>query len=376
MSKLDWSRLALPMDAAGRELTRADERLKRSSELADGIRARGHILDACAGMWLDGDLVHLEDLVLHDAGADVRAPTHELTLAARLLRLRRTVERQDFDWVFSRAGLLALAGRGGQARAGSDETSFFSEAADATLDDEDEVSSFEDDLLAEIDAIADRAQKLADSAASAAGRLEGHRLDSGNASKLEDLLGDPDHDETQLLNSWHRVVEDTRALPPVLGAALILDAWLVLEPLERRSELGRLIAAAALRRSVTPNHLPLVAVGLRQSKFRWRRSDPVQTRLSMLLTGFEVGAQETMEQMNRLHFAREHMLRQCQNCRRNSKLPQLVDLFIAHPFVSIPLARKKLKVTAAAVDRMLEQLGSALPRELTGRGRYRAWGVL
>lgn len=44
--------------------------------------------------------------------------------------------------------------------------------------------------------------------------------------------------------------------------------------------------------------------------------------------------------------------------RRNSKLPQLVDLFIAHPFVSILLARKKLKVTAAAVDRMLGAHGA------------------
>jgi hypothetical protein len=327
-------------------------------------------------MWLDGDLVHIEDLVLHDAGADVRAPTHELTLAARLLRLRRTVERQDHDWVFSHAGLLALAGRAGQTRSSEDETPFPPEPADAILDDEADETSREDDLLAEIDAIAERAQRLAESAVSAAGRSTASNVGAVRQNDLDMLLGDPDHDETRLLNSWHRVVEDTRALPPVLGAAILLDAWLVLDPLERRTELGRLIASAALRKSMTPNHLPLVAVGLRQSKFRWRRSDPVQTRMSMLLTGFEVGAQETMEQMNRLHFARERMLRQCQNCRRNSKLPQFVDLFVAHPFVSIPLARKKLKVTAAAVDRMLEQLGPALPRELTGRGRYRAWGVL
>jgi hypothetical protein len=29
-----------------------------------------------------------------------------------------------------------------------------------------------------------------------------------------------------------------------------------------------------------------------------------------------------------------------------------------------------------AVDLMLTQLGGALPRELTGRTRYRAWGIV
>ncbi|MBB2821674.1 UNVERIFIED_ORG: hypothetical protein GGD59_004952 [Rhizobium esperanzae] len=48
-----------------------------------------HFGDACASLWVDGELVHLEDLVLHDAGADIRAPTHELTIARDVLRSRR-----------------------------------------------------------------------------------------------------------------------------------------------------------------------------------------------------------------------------------------------------------------------------------------------
>jgi hypothetical protein len=35
-----------------------------------------------------------------------------------------------------------------------------------------------------------------------------------------------------------------------------------------------------------------------------------------------------------------------------------------------------LKVTPKAIDLMLIQLGGALPRELTGRTRYRAWGIV
>jgi hypothetical protein len=42
---------------------------------------RTHFVDACAGLWLQGELVHLEDLVLHDAERDLRAPTHALTRA-------------------------------------------------------------------------------------------------------------------------------------------------------------------------------------------------------------------------------------------------------------------------------------------------------
>ena len=352
-----------PMDRAGRALTRVDERLKRSPDLADGFRARAHFLETCAAMWLDGELVHLEDLVLHDAGADVRAPTHELTLAARLMRLRRRIEREPADWALTGRGVAALAGRGGNEIDADRNKTDGSGRQEA-----DDEAAVEDALLAEIDAVAERARRLADGSATV--------LDRAGALEQDLLVSDPDRDEAAVLSEWLNVVGNCEALPPVLTAAFILDAWLILDPVERRTELGRLIAAAALRQTVTPNHLPLVAVGLRQSKFRWRHADPVQTRLSILLSGFETGAQEAMQQLNRLQFARERMLRRCEACRRNSKLPQLVDLFMAHPFVSIPLARKKLKVTAAAVDRMLEQLGSALPQELTGRGRYRAWGVL
>ena len=41
-----------------------------------------------------------------------------------------------------------------------------------------------------------------------------------------------------------------------------------------------------------------------------------------------------------------------------------------------PLAAKLLQVTPKAVDLMLAQLGGARPRELTGRSRYRAWGIV
>jgi hypothetical protein len=57
-------------------------------------------------------------------------------------------------------------------------------------------------------------------------------------------------------------------------------------------------------------------------------------------------------------------------------LPQLVDLFMASPLVTVQMAVEKLKVTQQAVEVMLKELGPSLPRELTGRKRYRAWGIV
>ncbi len=60
--------------------------------------------------------------------------------------------------------------------------------------------------------------------------------------------------------------------------------------------------------------------------------------------------------------------------RSTSRLPDLVNLILSRPLISIPLATKELKVSPQAVEDMLKELGSL--RELTGRGRYRAWGIV
>ena len=92
---------------------RLDERLAKSPIRA-GFVARTHFTDAAACLWLDGELVHLEDLVLHDAHMDIRAPTHELTRAHAVLRTRRRIAAAKPDWALSATGLAGLRGRGGQ----------------------------------------------------------------------------------------------------------------------------------------------------------------------------------------------------------------------------------------------------------------------
>ncbi|NBJ10670.1 helix-turn-helix domain-containing protein [Microvirga arsenatis] len=80
--------------------------------------------------------------------------------------------------------------------------------------------------------------------------------------------------------------------------------------------------------------------------------------------------------LQRLTLARASMIRRAKDCRSNSRLPQLIEVFLSRPLVSVAIASKLIGVTPKAVDLMLAQLGGALPRELTGRRRFRAWGIV
>ena len=59
--------------------------------------------------------------------------------------------------------------------------------------------------------------------------------------------------------------------------------------------------------------------------------------------------------------------------RKHSKLPALIDLVLARPLVSAGMIAAELGVTARAAQDLVAELGL---REITGRGRYRAWGIL
>ena len=105
---LPWTAIAGPLAAAEDALARLDERLGQSP-IREGWISRTHFMDACASLWLQGELVHLEDLVLHDAEMDQRAPTHELTRAHAVLRTRRWIAAAQPGWAMSTSGLAALS---------------------------------------------------------------------------------------------------------------------------------------------------------------------------------------------------------------------------------------------------------------------------
>ena len=118
---IPWDALATPLSDAEDALARFDERL-RTSPIRDGVVARLDFADACACLWLAGELVTPEDLVLHDAERDLRIPSHALTQAHTVLRTRRRIARQPAALGAASAGArrparLIGAGRGGATHA-------------------------------------------------------------------------------------------------------------------------------------------------------------------------------------------------------------------------------------------------------------------
>src|SRR4051812_48559391 len=109
LSKLPLNTLLQPISEAGAGLPRLDERNARSP-VGQGWVERARFTDAPASLWVDGALVHLEDLVPHDVGHDIRGPSHELTIARDVLRARRRIGAQPPGWALSPDGLRSLRG--------------------------------------------------------------------------------------------------------------------------------------------------------------------------------------------------------------------------------------------------------------------------
>lgn len=57
----------------------------------------------------------------------------------------------------------------------------------------------------------------------------------------------------------------------------------------------------------------------------------------------------------------------------SSNLPGLIELVISRPLVSAGMVAETLKVTPRLALRIVEELKL---REMTGSGRFRAWGIL
>jgi len=363
---LPWRELARPLARAEDALARLDERL-RTSPIRDGWISRTHFSDAAAALWLEGELVHLEDLVLHDAGMDIRAPTHELTRAHTVLRARRRIADAAPGWALSPAGLEALRGRGGPSDATHPEVE-----DPEPVDGDDEAFDppiAEDDEFAELFASVDAAIAHADKT------LAGERHPAAPTTGERDpLVYDLDWDEDARLAEWRTVVDETRDLPPTFAAALAHEAWIAVEPLRRAPGLDRLLAAAVLRdRGKTRAHLPCLAEGAKAVPRERRRSRDAATRLIAELEAIAAAAEEGMKQHDRWLLARTLLLRKLDGRRSTSRLPELIEFVLSRPLISAGMIGKALGVTPRAAQNLVVELGL---REATGRGRYRAWGVL
>lgn len=359
LKTLPLDQLFGPVAAATASLARLDERIARSP-FGTGFAERLHFHDACASLYLDGELVHLEDLVLHDAEADIRAPTHELTIAHAVLRSRRRIAGQAPRWALSLEGLRFLKAPEAGARSDRDEPDRAREPEPAEKAEEDPLAL----ELAAMDAVLARTDAV----------LAGVRAPQA-APARDPLLYEPDWNEDQRLSEWQRVAEDTLDLPPVLRAAILLDAWNALAVLQHAPWLGRLLAAASLREQglTSGAHLAAINTGLRGIR-REERTHPRRTnRLLALVAGMTAAAEAGLRDHDRLFLARQALERKLAGRRSSSHLPELVDLVFRKPLLSAQMISSALGITPRAAVRLVEELNL---REMTGRGRFRAWGVL
>jgi hypothetical protein len=357
------------LPAVGRaedRLARLDEHVRRSP-VGEGFVERGHFFDAAASMWIGGELVHVEDLVLHDERMDVRAPTHELTIAHRILRARRRIAGARAGWAVSDAGIGALTGYDEPEREAVDgEGSASVDAvADHDLLGEDDPLAQE---LANVDALLEQSQRLID-------RVSDLKGAGRSGLVVGDLVvRDTDWDEADRLTQWKRVLQEVADLPPTLAAALIWEAWESLEPMQRQHWLGSQFVSAYLRaQGKVASHLFGLNVGLKAVPRERRRSANRLTRILAFLDAMSASAESGMKEIARLTQAREQMTRRLDGRRSSSSLPTTIELVLSRPIVSAPMVAKTAKVTQRAALNLIGELGV---REVTGRGRYRAWGII
>jgi hypothetical protein len=373
LAKLPIQTLLRPISDAGIALARLDERIARSP-VGEGFLERTHFADACASLWIDGELVHLEDLVLHDATKDIRTPTHELTIARDVLRTRRRISGQLPGWALSADGVRSL-------RKTAEITSIDTDATAAAIrrsvandpegegDDGDDVENLPGVDYAAIDAVLARSEAAIESA------TRPGRTASSRAAEKVPLLYDLDWDEDARLDEWRGVLRQAENLPAVLQAIVALNAWNELSVLQHAPWLGRLFCASILRQAgiTTGAHLAAINLGLKTIPVDRRRHRDRETRLLAIAHGFLAAAEIGMKEHDRLALARTMFERKLDGRRTSSKLPELVELVMAKPLVSAGMVAKTLEVTPQAARRIVLELGL---REMTGRGRFRAWGII
>ncbi|KSV91105.1 RHE_PE00001 family protein [Sinorhizobium sp. GL28] len=364
-------------------LARLDERTNRHA-VEDGFRERGHFFDAAAALWVAGELVHVEDLVLHDAHMDARAPTHELTIAHSVIRARRRIWLAEPAWAFSPQGLAALRGEqlapanagGMPAEAGLEpQSSATGNDRHLEADDEEDGNPMAAEFAA-IDAAIARSQQL----------LEAHDKDTLEVAERAarvtaqepmgqlGLLFDEEWDEDARIDEWRQVVATADQLPASLGAALLFDAWERIEPLRRQHWMGSLLVGAYLRsRGKVTSHLLSFNAGQKVVRHERRRSQDPVTRWSAFLEAMTVTADLGLKELDRLSLAKTQMELRIRDRRSNSSLPALIELVLSRPIVSATLVAQHVGVTPRGALNLVRELGI---REMTGRGRYRGWGVL
>ena len=159
-----------------------------------------------------------------------------------------------------------------------------------------------------------------------------------------------------------------------MAAAVLWDAWEHLEPLQRQHWLGQVLISDFLRsRGKVRSHLLTFAVGLREIPRERRRARERTVRLVAYLDAMSAAAAAGVKDIDRLILAKRQLQRRAVGKRTTSSLPVAIDLLLSRPIVSAHMVAKAARITPRGALNLVSELGV---REITGRGRYRAWGIL
>lgn len=301
-------------------LARLDERLRRSEPIVQrGLLARAIYREAQSLVGLSGRLIHLVDLVLFDLDTNVQMSSDASVLGRKYL-----------------AQLRRLAGMSPSALVSAEVVS--------------EITGLS--VLLESPLSDDR---------------EPDELDRA-LSEVEDLVPRIGPH----VGEWY---SEIGKLPVVFASLVLLDAWQWHEG-SPRTEIGPLLCSGYLRAHGFSRLFPPVAYGLWNSKVRWERQTTPARRLTSLAVNLERSVTLTMADLDRVILARASMERRSEGGSRRDSLKALADLFVEIPAVTVELAARRLSITPQAVLLLMKRLENARPPELTGRSRYRAWGVI
>lgn len=332
---LPWEKFVTLWDEAGDALARLDQCLEQSDLKAAWLR-RADFEEAAAALWVEGGLVPLEDLVLDDAQTNARLPNHELFQARSVLLTRRRLARQKPDEILTLENLLAL-------QEGRDQ------------------------------------------------------LEATRQETQEMFLRDPFWDPQEALEEWLALLPQLAVFPALPATAIALHAWDHLCPFQHRNAtLGRLLASSLLmKRGKISGQILCLNLGLKA--IRWTDhaawtghgagdghaagSDRAAVSLEIWIKEFCRAVTKAAGQGLQLHqqlvMARRLMARRLEGRRSTSHLPALANLILEQPLVSAPMIAKKLSTTQATAIRLMGELtGTGAVRELTGRSRFRAYGIV
>ncbi len=126
-------------------------------------------------------------------------------------------------------------------------------------------------------------------------------------------------------------------------------------------------------RGKTKAHLVCLAIGLRAVPRERRRASDQTARLVAFVDALAAAAEAGLKEHERWAAARTLLARKLAGRRATSRLPALVDYVMARPIISAEMITEERRITPRAAKNLVADLGL---REATGRGRYRAWGVI